>query len=77
MSYYLIANDFIYYIAHSAGAVEYTDCTSPGWLDPSKECQGYNTVQSAGGVPVMLGLWENHPFVAIAPKTTSVQCGIT
>ena len=33
-------------IAQSAGAVEYTDCTS-----------GYDTKQSDGEVPEVLGLW--------------------
>ena len=35
------------------GAVEYTDCTSA-----PKEYPGYDTKQSHGEVPVMLGLWE-------------------
>ena len=36
--------------AQSAGAVECTDC-------PHNECPGYDTKQSDGEVPVMLGLW--------------------
>ena len=40
-------------VAQSAGAVEYTD-----WKDPSpNECSGYDTKQSDGEVPVMLGPW--------------------
>ena len=34
-------------IAQSAGAVDYTDCTSAeGWDPPTNECPGYNTKQS-------------------------------
>ena len=40
-----------------AGAVEYTDCTSPGGVLPPPECPGYDTKQSDGEVPVMLELW--------------------
>ena len=43
-------------IAQSAGAVEYTDCTSAEGKDPTNECAGYNTKQSDGVVPVILGL---------------------
>ena len=39
-----------------AGAVEYTDCTTAAWLDPSNESPGYETKQSNGENPVMLGL---------------------
>ena len=38
------------YFAQSAGAVEYTDCTS-------NECPGYDTKQSNGEVPAVLELW--------------------
>ena len=42
-------------IAQSAGAVEYTDCIS---ADPlPNECPGYDTKQSDGEVPLMLGSW--------------------
>ena len=44
-------------IAQSAGAVEYTDFTSSEGLDPRNECPGYDTKQSDGEVPVILGLW--------------------
>ena len=39
----------------SAGAAEYTDCTSAE-VRPNK-FSGYDTKQSNGEVPVMLGLW--------------------
>ena len=44
-------------IAHSAGAVEYTDCTSAEGYDPPplNEFPDYDT---DGEVPVMLRLWE-------------------
>ena len=41
---------FQIFIALSAGAVEYTDCTSAG-------CPGYDTIHSDGEVPVMQELW--------------------
>ena len=45
-------------IAQSAGAVEYTDCTSAGGVrPPPNECPGYDTKQSDGEVPAMLELW--------------------
>ena len=45
-------------IAQLAGAVEYTDCTSAeGWDPHPNEYPGYDTKQSNGEVPVMLGLW--------------------
>ena len=47
----------IYYIAGSAGAVEYTYCTSAEGYPPPNECPVYDTKQSDGEVPVMLGLW--------------------
>ena len=48
-------------VAQSAGAVEYTDCTSAEGQDPTphpNECPGYDTKQSDGEVPVVLELWE-------------------
>ena len=44
----------VFFIAESVGAVVYTDCTS---MTPD-ECLGYDTKQSDGEVPTMLGLWE-------------------
>ena len=47
-------------LAQSAGAVEYTDWTSAEeWAPPpsDNECPEYDTKQSDGEVPVMLGLW--------------------
>ena len=43
--------------AQSAGAVEYTDCTSAEGQDPPSECPGYDTKQSDGEVPAVLELW--------------------
>ena len=44
--------------AQSAGAVEYTDCTSAEGQDPTpNECPGYDTKQSDGEVPAVLELW--------------------
>ena len=45
--------------AKSAGAVEYTDCTSAEVLDPTpNECPGYNTKQSDGEISVILEFWR-------------------
>ena len=45
-------------IAQSAGAVEYTDCTSAeGWAPPPYECPRYDIKQSDGEVPAVLELW--------------------
>ena len=44
-------------IAQSAGAVEYTDWTSAKGWDTHNECPVYDTKQSDGEVPLMLGLW--------------------
>ena len=41
----------------SAGAVEYIDCFPAEGEDPLPECPGYDTKQSNGEVPLMLGLW--------------------
>ncbi len=50
----------INYIAQSAGAVEYTDCN---------ECPGYDTKQSDGEVPAVLGLWgmQSTPLLPLLP----------
>ena len=56
--------------AQSAGAVEYTDCTSAEGLDPlPNECPGYDTEQSDGEVPVMLGAWRIRctPLLPVLP----------
>ena len=45
------------YLAQSAGAVEYTDCTSAEGYDTPNECPGYDTKQSDGEVPAVLELW--------------------
>ena len=42
-------------IAQLAGSVEYTDCASA--VRPHNECPVYDTKQSDGEVPVMLGRW--------------------
>ena len=44
------------WLAQSAGAVEYTDCTSAEGY-PHNKCPGYDTKQSDGEVLVMLELW--------------------
>ena len=44
-------------MAQSAGAAEYTDCTSAERLDFSKEFPGFVTKQSDNEAPVMLELW--------------------
>ena len=46
----------IHYFAQSAGAVEYTDCTSADGLDSPNGCPAYDTKQSDSEVPVMLVL---------------------
>ena len=44
--------------AQSAGAVEYIDCTAAvGYDTPLQWVSWYDTKQSDGEVPVMLGLW--------------------
>ena len=43
-------------IAQSAGAVEYTNCTSAVGVTPPP-FPGYDTKQSDGEIPVVLGLW--------------------
>ena len=45
-------------VAQSAGAVEYTDCTSAEEKPASNESPVYDSKQSDGEVPVMLGLWR-------------------
>ena len=47
----------LFLFAHSAGAVEHTDCTSAAGEDQHYECPGYDTKQSEGEVSVMLELW--------------------
>ena len=43
------------FLVQSAGAVEYTDCTSAD--PPPNECPGYDTKQSDGEVPAELEVW--------------------
>ena len=46
------------HFAQSAGAVEYTDCTSAGGKPPTPQrASWYDSKQSDGKVPVMLRLW--------------------
>ena len=45
-------------LVQSAGAVEYTNCTSAEGKTHPNECHGYDTIQSDGEVPVMLELWR-------------------
>ena len=42
-------------LSQSVTTVEYTDCTSAEGLDSPNKCPGYDTKQSDGEVPVMLG----------------------
>ena len=49
-----MAHELFQVIAQSAGAVEYTDCTSAEGYDPPNECPGYDTKQSDGEVPTVL-----------------------
>ena len=55
----------------SAGAVEYTDCTFNRGLrpPPTNECSGYDTKQSDGEVPVMLGIGgiQSTPSLPLLP----------
>ena len=44
-------------ITQSAGAVEYTDCTSAEGEDPHNECPKYDSKQFDGEIPTMLELW--------------------
>ena len=54
----LLSFDWFVNVTQSAGAGEYTDCTSTESQDsPPNECPVYDTKQSDGNVPVMLGLW--------------------
>ena len=50
-------------IAPSAGAIEYTDCTS------ARSVLIYDTKQSDGEVPVMVGLWgmQSTPLLPLLP----------
>ena len=54
----------------STGAVKYTDSISAERQDsPPNECHGYDTKQSDGEVPVMLGLWgmRSTPSLSLLP----------
>ena len=57
--------------AQSARAVEYTDCFSVEGLDPTNECPVYDTKQSDGEVPIMLGLWgmRSTPSLPLLPDS--------
>ena len=47
------------FFAQLAGVIEYIDLTAPQQRGktPLNECPAYDTKQSDGEVPVMLGLW--------------------
>ena len=47
----------LFYIAQSAGAVEYTDCTSAEGKESLNVCPGYDSKQSDSEVPAVLDLW--------------------
>ena len=59
---------YFIYLAQSAGAVEYTDCTSAEGT-PLNECPAYDIKQSDGEVPVMLELWGmwSTPSLSLLP----------
>ena len=48
-------------MAHSAGALEYTDCISAEGLGTPNECSGYDTELSNGKAPVLelWGIWSS------------------
>ena len=54
--------------AQSAGAVEYTDCTSAEGIDPYNESPEFDT-KSDGEVPVVLELWgmRSTPSLPLLP----------
>ena len=56
-------------LAQSAGAVEYTDCTSAEVKNPTNERPGYGTKQSDDEVPVMLERWgmQSTPLLPLLP----------
>ena len=56
-------------IAQSAGALEYTDCTSAEGQDRSNDGPWYDTQQSNGEIPVMLELWgmQSTPSLPLVP----------
>ena len=55
--------------AQSTGVVEYSDCFTAEWLNPTNECSGYDTKQSGGEIPVMPGLWGmwSTPSLSLLP----------
>ena len=67
-------------IAQSAGAVEYTDCTSAEELSPSPAMSVLDmTPNNLMVVSSNVGALENavHPFIAIAPRSTLARRGCT
>ena len=56
-----------YKVAQSAVTVEYTDYTSAKGYNPANKCPGYDTKQSDGEVPVMLGLWGMWSTLSLLP----------
>ena len=57
-------------VAQSAGAAEYTDCTSVEEQDPTNDWHGYDTKQSDSGILVTLELWgmRNTPSLPSIPS---------
>ena len=54
------------FFAQSAGAEEYTNCTSAEGVRPTpNECPRYDTKQSDGEVLVMLELWGMHSILSL------------
>ena len=62
--------------APSAGAVQYTDCTSAWEYPPPNECPGYDTKQSDGEVPLMLELWEMRSTPSLASLPGPLWLGV-
>ena len=75
----IIISSFLisYKLAHSAGAVEYTDCISAEGSDPPKECPRYDIKQSDGCGSSNAEALVNaeYPFIAITPRSTLARSG--
>ena len=65
-------------LAQSAGAIEYTDCTSAQWgkTPTPNECPEYDTKWRGSSDGGDLGNAE-HSFIAIAPRSTLARNGST
>ena len=65
-------------MAHSTGAIEYTEFISAEGKDSTNECPRYDTKQSNGSAPA-LGLcrMQSTPFIVIAPRSALPWSGST